>query len=168
MVKVERQIRGSAVGCMLHVNACCRQASTMDFRELTPHTIQYLKTASLAEQLNALVVACMGERKRTAVKVEYDRRKLEVTSMRRRCGLCLICVEGFCKKDVDVKERCDLKDVVINIKKRRCKRADLSGVPDKTAPPMVRARHQSVRTYRSNIDTQPAIAIGLHTLATSA
>ncbi|GBP44293.1 hypothetical protein EVAR_27250_1 [Eumeta japonica] len=38
---VERQIRGSAVGCMLHVNACCRQASTMDFRELTPHTIQY-------------------------------------------------------------------------------------------------------------------------------
>ncbi|GBP41347.1 hypothetical protein EVAR_84690_1 [Eumeta japonica] len=28
------------VGCMLHVNACCRQASTMDFRELTPHTIQ--------------------------------------------------------------------------------------------------------------------------------
>ncbi|GBP51436.1 hypothetical protein EVAR_37272_1 [Eumeta japonica] len=25
---VERQIRGSAVGCMLHVNACCRQAST--------------------------------------------------------------------------------------------------------------------------------------------
>ncbi|GBP11287.1 hypothetical protein EVAR_92828_1 [Eumeta japonica] len=41
---VERQIRGSAVRCMLHVNACCRQASTMDFRELTPHTIQYLKT----------------------------------------------------------------------------------------------------------------------------
>ncbi|GBP38205.1 hypothetical protein EVAR_18084_1 [Eumeta japonica] len=37
---VERQIRGSAVGCMLHVNTCCRQASTMDFRELTPHTIQ--------------------------------------------------------------------------------------------------------------------------------
>ncbi|GBP04344.1 hypothetical protein EVAR_6545_1 [Eumeta japonica] len=37
---VERQIRGSAVGCMLNVNACCRQASTMDFRELTPHTIQ--------------------------------------------------------------------------------------------------------------------------------
>ncbi|GBP85525.1 hypothetical protein EVAR_53749_1 [Eumeta japonica] len=33
---VERQIRGSAVGCMLHVNACCRQASTMDFRDLTP------------------------------------------------------------------------------------------------------------------------------------
>ncbi|GBP83755.1 hypothetical protein EVAR_65970_1 [Eumeta japonica] len=24
---MERQIRGSAVGCMLHVNACCRQAS---------------------------------------------------------------------------------------------------------------------------------------------
>ncbi|GBP56055.1 hypothetical protein EVAR_43817_1 [Eumeta japonica] len=40
VVSVERQIRGSAVGCMLHVNACCRQASTMDFRELTPHTIQ--------------------------------------------------------------------------------------------------------------------------------
>ncbi|GBP64964.1 hypothetical protein EVAR_36584_1 [Eumeta japonica] len=38
---VERQIRGSAVGRMLHVNACCRQASTMDFRELTPHTIKY-------------------------------------------------------------------------------------------------------------------------------
>ncbi|GBP58640.1 hypothetical protein EVAR_38879_1 [Eumeta japonica] len=37
---VERQIRGSAVGCMLHVNACCRQRSTMDFRELTPHTVQ--------------------------------------------------------------------------------------------------------------------------------
>ncbi|GBP93308.1 hypothetical protein EVAR_66541_1 [Eumeta japonica] len=36
---VERQIRGSAVGCMLHGNACCRQASTIDFRELTPHTI---------------------------------------------------------------------------------------------------------------------------------
>ncbi|GBP72622.1 Zinc finger protein 782 [Eumeta japonica] len=41
---VERKIRGSAVGCMLHVNACFRQASTMDFRELTPHTIQYLET----------------------------------------------------------------------------------------------------------------------------
>ncbi|GBP45686.1 hypothetical protein EVAR_35955_1 [Eumeta japonica] len=26
---VERQIRGSAVGCMLHVNACCRQASCL-------------------------------------------------------------------------------------------------------------------------------------------
>ncbi|GBP70562.1 hypothetical protein EVAR_54371_1 [Eumeta japonica] len=37
---VERQIRGSAVGCMLHVNACCRQASTMDSSELTPNTIQ--------------------------------------------------------------------------------------------------------------------------------
>ncbi|GBP62038.1 hypothetical protein EVAR_54063_1 [Eumeta japonica] len=37
---VKRQIRGSAVGCMLHVNARCRQVSTMDFRELTPHTIQ--------------------------------------------------------------------------------------------------------------------------------
>ncbi|GBP15689.1 hypothetical protein EVAR_5377_1 [Eumeta japonica] len=37
---VERQIRGSAVGCVLHVDACCRQAPTMDFRELTPNTIQ--------------------------------------------------------------------------------------------------------------------------------
>ncbi|GBP83413.1 hypothetical protein EVAR_62427_1 [Eumeta japonica] len=45
---VERQIRGSAVGCMLHVNACCRQASTMDFRELTPHTIQ-CKTRNATE-----------------------------------------------------------------------------------------------------------------------
>ncbi|GBP77544.1 hypothetical protein EVAR_98997_1 [Eumeta japonica] len=34
---VERQIRGSAAGCMLHVNACCGQASIMDLRELTPH-----------------------------------------------------------------------------------------------------------------------------------
>ncbi|GBP27903.1 hypothetical protein EVAR_14093_1 [Eumeta japonica] len=40
---VERQIRGSSVGCMLHVNACCRQASIMDFSELTPHTIQLSK-----------------------------------------------------------------------------------------------------------------------------
>ncbi|GBP76585.1 hypothetical protein EVAR_58101_1 [Eumeta japonica] len=37
---VEKQIRGSAVGCMLHVNACCRQAPVMDFRELTPQTIE--------------------------------------------------------------------------------------------------------------------------------
>ncbi|GBP88966.1 hypothetical protein EVAR_87738_1 [Eumeta japonica] len=53
---VERQSRGSVVGCMLHANACCRQASIMDFRELTPHTIQYesLRLADVATGFNNL------------------------------------------------------------------------------------------------------------------
>ncbi|GBP97819.1 hypothetical protein EVAR_71500_1 [Eumeta japonica] len=37
---MEEEIRGSAVGCMLHVNACCGQVFIMNFHELTPHTLE--------------------------------------------------------------------------------------------------------------------------------
>ncbi|GBP19710.1 hypothetical protein EVAR_8870_1 [Eumeta japonica] len=47
---VKRQIRGSAVGCMLHVNACCRQASPHRELKSVAIDITNLKDISLLRQ----------------------------------------------------------------------------------------------------------------------
>ncbi|GBP29937.1 hypothetical protein EVAR_18417_1 [Eumeta japonica] len=46
---VERQIRGSAVGCMLHVNACCRQASNNKLVATSVKQERYMKIVPCEE-----------------------------------------------------------------------------------------------------------------------